>query len=647
VIDNQFPSLQLATTPGARLAMLESHFAVRGILRAGGAHPAGGESMTMVGDWVLRWDTRREAVPRVVHLHEGARSAVEVFTAPSGDVVVLDGYVFGAGSGAAEHVATLYARSGEAALDELRGGYAVAIWDAQRRRLLAARDATGISSTFYVWKDGVFLFAPTVDPILSQPEVDGSPDRVVVAEFLLDVLPLQQAHDSFFADVHRLPPGYRIALAGGELSLARYWDPVPPGFEWASDAECAQFDAFLERAVGRCLEVGADSIALSGGFDSVGIAVVAAGQRRGAAPLHALSVRFPIPECDESETQIAVARRLGMPQTIQNVADAFDEGTLVEHSLRASAVVPNPVLSAWEAAFSLLFRGARARGLRSVLMGTGGDEVLSVDVGQVTDALTSFDVRGLWRFYDACRRTFSLSPWVIARLVFWEAGLRRQLQRLARDAALAVAPSAVEWLLRRRRLRAPAWFSYADSDLVAALERRRRENPPVPLAPGEGAYVSAIRRQLVAPLVLIGQDLGHAWAGSLGSRLLYPFYDRDLVGLLLRMHPDRLIAGGRFKAPLRRLVNERLGDFRLPPRKVDFTGMLHRVLRDGGQKVWQSLRADLRLVELGIVDGARLDPLMNDYFHARNDSWLPVWLLLSTEAWLRARAPRPRVRKRV
>ena len=44
------------------------------------------------------------------------------------------------------------------------------------------------------------------------------------------------------------------------------------------------------------------------------------------------------------------------------------------------------------------------------------------------------------------------------------------------------------------------------------------------------------------------------------------------------------------------------------------------------------------LAELGLVDAGRLERFLEDYFDGRNSSWLGAWLVLSTEAWLRARS---------
>jgi asparagine synthetase B (glutamine-hydrolysing) len=170
------------------------------------------------------------------------------------------------------------------------------------------------------------------------------------------------------------------------------------------------------------------------------------------------------------------------------------------------------------------------------------------------------------------------------------------------------------------------------------LEQRRQSAATVDLAPGERSYVATIRRLAQAPLLLIEQEQSYAWARSLGFTFLYPYFDRDLVDLSLRIPPDELIAGGRHKAPLRRLVAARLPSVTMHAKKVDFTQAMHDMLRPAGRSSWRSRGGSVMLAELGLVDVGHLDRFLEDYFDGRNSSWRGAWLVLSTEAWLRARS---------
>jgi asparagine synthetase B (glutamine-hydrolysing) len=189
------------------------------------------------------------------------------------------------------------------------------------------------------------------------------------------------------------------------------------------------------------------------------------------------------------------------------------------------------------------------------------------------------------------------------------------------------------WRYHRR----PSWVSPVDPELARAIEQRQRANVPPPLAPGERAYVRALRWLTRAPLLLFEHDQAHAWARYLGFTFLFPYFDRDLVELSLRLHPEHLIAGGKAKAPLRRLVAERLPSVAMPVKKVDFSQMVHQVLRRHGQAVWRELGGARRLAEMGVVHGRNVDRFMEDYFARRNEQSRGAWSLLSTEMWLRAR----------
>jgi asparagine synthetase B (glutamine-hydrolysing) len=380
--------------------------------------------------------------------------------------------------------------------------------------------------------------------------------------------------------------------------------------------------------------VGADSLALSGGFDSVSLAILAAEQRDGRKPLHAVSLRFAPHEVD---TQLEVARTLGMPQILQTIEESLDGDTIVHAALVESGVSWSPVLSPWQAMYTGLLRSARRHGLERLLMGTGGDDILTVDLSYGRDLLRACDLRGLWRFYRAWQRCSPFSASRVARTLLWTEAIAPEGRSLAKAFLRRVTPHGYDWL-RAHRLRAQRPLVPPDRDLATALEERRRHGAPVAAVPGEGAYVRTLRYLTQAPLLLLELDQAYIWARHQGFTLLVPYFDQDLVGLTLRTHPEVLIAGGRVKAQLRRLVAERLPSVTMPSKKVDFTQMVHAVLRSAGRDVWQNLGGATRLAELGIVEPRRLKPLLDDYLAERHNNWVAIWRILSTETWLRARS---------
>src|SRR5574337_1533763 len=79
----------------------------------------------------------------------------------------------------------LYRKHGSAMVDELRGMYAFAIWDAQAQRLFLARDPHGIKPLYYADDGGTFRFASQVSALRAGGGIDSRPDPAGTVGFLL------------------------------------------------------------------------------------------------------------------------------------------------------------------------------------------------------------------------------------------------------------------------------------------------------------------------------------------------------------------------------------------------------------------------------------------------------------------------------
>src|SRR5439155_17805312 len=64
-----------------------------------------------------------------------------------------------------------YEEWGEEVIPRLHGMFALAIWDARKRRLLLARDRVGKKPVFYFVRDDKFLFGSEIKSLLASGEV--------------------------------------------------------------------------------------------------------------------------------------------------------------------------------------------------------------------------------------------------------------------------------------------------------------------------------------------------------------------------------------------------------------------------------------------------------------------------------------------
>ena len=122
-----------------------------------------------------------------------------------------------------EVIVHLYEQYGDDFVDHLNGQFAIALWDAERRRLLLARDRTGIRPLFHASEGGRLWFGSEVKALLAvQPQL-GVLDPHGVAQALTYWGAIDPG--TVFRDVSSVPPGHVLALeADGRRTLRRYWD---------------------------------------------------------------------------------------------------------------------------------------------------------------------------------------------------------------------------------------------------------------------------------------------------------------------------------------------------------------------------------------------------------------------------------------
>src|SRR3954468_21820699 len=115
-------------------------------------------------------------------------------------------------SGDTEVLLHLYEEHGDGFAERLRGMFAVAIWDASRRRLVLARDRFGIKPLYYRAAGGELAFASELRA-LPRGEID------------LDALEAFLAFNSIpapltiFRDARKLPSGHLLLWEGGQVRL--------------------------------------------------------------------------------------------------------------------------------------------------------------------------------------------------------------------------------------------------------------------------------------------------------------------------------------------------------------------------------------------------------------------------------------------
>ena len=526
-----------------------------------------------------------------------------------------------------------YERWRDETLSRLRGSFVVAIADRSEDGAVVARDPLGLHPLFYASNGRELVFASSPKTLFAKAGISKRPNRAALADHLCYRWPDPQ--ETFYEGVRRVVAGSRVLVAGGQVSSARYWNPVPDDrpMDWLGEADVDRFSHLLDQAVDRCLSTGPTGIFLSGGLDSISVAAVAADRaRRFARPEPiALSLAFPHPDCDERVVQQAVARQLGLRQHLIEFRDAVTPQGMFALALGMNEGASAPVNSSWGPAYQTLARRGRADGVRTILTGSGGDEWLTVSAYFAADLLRSGDLAGYRNFVSAWWRSYRASPLILMRSVVWRYGLRP----LAGQALSRLAP--VAWDRRRQNRAVRRDPDYVAPEEALRSEMKHRSGASLVCAdPPNGFYLRDIRTGLDHPLLAMELEERYEFGRRAGVRFMHPYWDADLVDMLIRTPPALLDRGGRSKGLVRPALAQRfptLGFDR--QRKAAATPFYQQMLAAEGAPLLKKLGGFTTLGELGVVDPVAAGAFAAETIAREPGQLHRVWDLLNLETWVR------------
>ena len=201
--------------------------------------------------------------------------------------------------GDTEVIVHLYEQHGLDFVRHLRGMFALAIWDANRQRLVIARDRVGKKPLCYRMEDGRLSFASELKALLQISDVPRRLNRHAVLQFLtLQYVPHPHC---ILEGFQKLPPATIGVLENGTLSLQTYWSAPydqPDLSRGTVDDWREELDATLSEAVRLRLRSDVPLGAfLSGGIDSTVICGLM--QTQLDRPVQTFSIGFPVAAFDE------------------------------------------------------------------------------------------------------------------------------------------------------------------------------------------------------------------------------------------------------------------------------------------------------------------------------------------------------------
>jgi asparagine synthase (glutamine-hydrolysing) len=521
------------------------------------------------------------------------------------------------------------------AVRDLRGMFALAMWDTRRHELLLARDPLGIKPLYIARNpdrngDWTLAFASEVRALLRSgllhaPKLRASAVATVVWNGFTT------APETIVEGIDSLWPGEQIVLSqnGAELRRSRYWTQADlPHAGSASEEHVA--DA-LEDSVRRHLASDVPlGVFLSGGVDSSAVANVA--RRVSRDPVHSFTLAFTEQERNEGDIARAVSQAIGT----EHHEIVLRQDDFLARLDEAVGSLDQPSFDGLNSFF--MSQAVAQAGFKVALVGSGGDELFG--------GYTSFrDLPAMAQWSRRLRLVPKGLRAVAARAVStWKAPAGGGYPPQTRWAKLPAMVAAGDDLLALYQCAYALFLPETHRDLLGAqaassAHGRYGLSPTVTEAMrleiasrSDRAAISALEQRLFLGERLLRDTDSTSMAASIEIRL--PLVDQTLLEAVAALPDESRFSPVRSKAVLRRIglrgLDPALFDRPKSGFELPYDRWLRSTLRD---------RVAVTLLNEDRVAAAGLSPTqVGQFWRAYQQGapglyWTRVWVLFALVEW--------------
>jgi asparagine synthase (glutamine-hydrolysing) len=523
-----------------------------------------------------------------------------------------------------EVIIHLYEDKREKCVEELRGMFAFAIWDAKERSLFLARDHLGQKPLFYVHQGEELAFASEIKALLvADPSLREMNCNALHQYLTLRIIapPL-----TMFSQIRKLPPAHTLTFKDGQVKIERYWhlryEPKLslPEDDLLDELEERMRDTIRYHMVSD-VPVGAF---LSGGIDSS--LVVAMMSQLSSQPVKTFSVGVPYEGCNELPFARMVAERYRTHHFAETIYPSI---VRILPQLVWHLDEPTDPLSACMYYISDM----ASREVKVVVGGDGGDELFG--------GYDRYYGNGYVDYYallpKACRQY--VVPQLLRMLPegFWYKSLSHKLKWLNQ---LSFAEGG------RRYARSLSYFYFTDEwrqtvygdGLRAALTDDDPEAQICAFFACDNAR-EAVDKMLFADSMLRLPDHSimildrTTMAHGLEARA--PFLDHKLAEFAARIPPSFKVRGRTLRYIQLRLAGRYLPAPLLRREKQGFSSPLPYLLADEFRHLFQAFLSDSHLVHAGYLNGEPIARILASHLAGKVDHGNRLWLLCNAEIWYR------------
>jgi len=524
------------------------------------------------------------------------------------------------------------AQRGAAVLPDLNGMFGFALWDAQERRGLLARDPFGVKPLYYAeLPGGRLIFGSEIKALLLHPDLAPGLDPAALQDYLAFLWTPEPL--TLFEGIRKLPAGHCLEWRDGRYEIRRYYElPAGPADRPMEDREAAQaLRDHLRQAVRRQrvsdVPVG---LFLSGGLDSSALLAEMAADGT-AGEIRCYTAAFPPDDnaydqfTDDLPYARAVARHFGV--------------RLIEFDIRAQVAellprllyhLDEPLADPAIINTYLICRQARQDGAIVLLSGQGADELLGGYRRHLGPLLNA-----QWQWIP--RPVRAAAGGLAERLPAGRPGRLGGVLRRARKLLGPLAKSPLEQFAAYCQwLRDDQVQAVLHPDLIRTLGGRRPSQGTRKLldeSPSPGLLDRMLYRDLKSflPALNLTYTDKMGMAASVEARV--PYLDTELAAFAWRLPERQKIRGRRGKWLLREAMRGVLPPAVLERPKTGFGAPVRQWMRRELREMAGDLLSPASLRRAGWFSPAGVEALRAGFESGQDDHGYSLWALLMVQLW--------------
>ncbi|MGB3472797.1 MAG: asparagine synthase-related protein [Erythrobacter sp.] len=484
--------------------------------------------------------------------------------------------------------------------DHLRGSFAFVLHEPATDTLYAARDALGNEPLYLAFSGARWIFGDNPRNVRVSMPVEPGLDDLAIADFLMGEV--VDRHHTYFQGIERLPAGHWTKITSEGRVSRQYWSVSDaPKVEPCSEP-ARRFGALFDHSVGyhseHCNTLG---VFVSGGMDSSSILATVMALREQAVQVLGLTRTYgDLPQWSDGRYVALLKERFAFEH------QEIGSGSVnpLDQADRVIAAHDGPVLAYGFAATIPLYEAARTTGVRVVLDGHGGDEVVSFGMGLFNELARDGQWLGFWRATRAVETLYGASRlrWLMRYMIhvpIWKQvrDIRRGLSRTSSQGHTpSILSPELEALVGKNR--------YQRADPMKRIDHTERDLH-------EFALGSPMQQYAQELLVLVGR--------AYGVECRMPFLDRDLAEFSLSLEAKTKLHDGLTRVVLREAMAERLPRLLLErPDKFDFSDVFAKGLLQDRERLMDLTDPSIAALS-AYVNPARLAQLRREV-HAGADA---------------------------